>query len=148
MARPHLHHHSQRCGEDWISDRQNRSGIMTLRLFRNRDTNRADRESSMTHRHSQVACLSLYCIVCILVCVVFAAELPEQITLTNDTSNDYVLSSPGVLKHIRTFSPIKPRAVTSESGTRLCGGSLFSGYAPKTNAIVVCSISLQTVLRT
>src|ERR1700741_2457046 len=33
-------------------------------------------------------------IVCVLVCGVFASEIPEEITLTNDTSNDFILHSP------------------------------------------------------
>ena len=37
-------------------------------------------------------------IACVLVCGVFASEIPEEITLTNDTSNDFVLRSPPILK--------------------------------------------------
>jgi hypothetical protein len=37
-------------------------------------------------------------VACVLVCGVFASEIPEEITLTNNTSNDFVLRSPSTLK--------------------------------------------------
>jgi hypothetical protein len=37
-------------------------------------------------------------------CAAFASEIPEQLTLTSDTSNDFTLQSPTFLKKIQTLS--------------------------------------------
>jgi hypothetical protein len=43
-------------------------------------------------------------IVCVLICGVFASEIPEQIALRDNTSNDFVLRSPSILKSIQTLT--------------------------------------------
>ena len=44
---------------------------------------------------------------CLLICAVSASELPEHLTLTNDTSNDYTLRAPTFLNGIQTLSSAK-----------------------------------------
>jgi hypothetical protein len=44
---------------------------------------------------------------CVLIGAVFASELPEHLTLTNDTSNDYTLRAPTFLKGVQTLSSAK-----------------------------------------
>jgi len=46
----------------------------------------------------------LFCLLaCVLMYAAFASEIPEQFTLTNDTSNDYTLQSSAFLKNIQTL---------------------------------------------
>ena len=48
-----------------------------------------------------------YVLACVLICAAFASEVPEQLTLTNDTSNDYTLRSPTFLKSIQALSSVR-----------------------------------------
>jgi len=102
----------------------------------------------MSRCRSKAARVLLASLACILICAVFLTELPEHLTLTNDTSNDYVISNPGALKHAQTFSSAKVQLVTAESSTQPVAESLFRAYAPEANAIVARSYSIHTVLRT
>jgi hypothetical protein len=52
----------------------------------------------MSRKRHILAKLLFSAIACVLVCGVFASEIPEEITLTNDTSNDFVLRSQTILK--------------------------------------------------
>jgi hypothetical protein len=52
----------------------------------------------MSRRRHILGELLFSTIACVLVCGVFASEIPEEITLANNTSNDFVLRSPTTLK--------------------------------------------------
>jgi hypothetical protein len=52
----------------------------------------------MSRRRHVLAKLLFSTIACVLVCGVFFSEIPEEITLTNDTSNDFVLRLPTILE--------------------------------------------------
>jgi hypothetical protein len=45
-----------------------------------------------------------YVLACLLMCAAFASELPEQLTLTNNSSNDYTLRPSTFLKDIQVVS--------------------------------------------
>lgn len=49
----------------------------------------------------------LYVLACVLICAAFASELPEQLTLTSDTSNDYTFRSPAFLKSMQALSLVR-----------------------------------------
>jgi len=102
----------------------------------------------MSRSRSTVARVLLAAAACMLICAVLVSELPEQLTLTNDTSNDYVVGNPGALKHAGAFSSVKARLVTADSSARPTAESLFRVYAPEVNAIVARSFSIQTVVPT
>ena len=48
-----------------------------------------------------------YLLACVLTCAAFASELPEELTLTNNTSNDYTLRSPTFLKSIQALGSVR-----------------------------------------
>jgi hypothetical protein len=54
----------------------------------------------MVRPRSRFARILLYVLACVLMCVAFASELPEQLTLTNDPSNDYTLRSSTFLQTV------------------------------------------------
>jgi len=60
----------------------------------------------MTHARSVLTQFVLSLVACLLICAVFASELPEQLTLTYDTSNDYTLRSPTHPKIPRTLGSV------------------------------------------
>jgi len=55
----------------------------------------------MTRKDSSLRRLLLSVVACVLIGGVFASEIPEELTLTNDTSNDYILRSPMVFKGVQ-----------------------------------------------
>ena len=55
----------------------------------------------MPRRRGILAELLFSMIACVVVCGVFASEIPEEITLTNNTSNDFAFRSQTVLKSPR-----------------------------------------------
>src|ERR1700758_156707 len=61
----------------------------------------------MFHHKSRVARFLFYTLACVLMCAAFASELPEQLTLTNDTSNDYSLRPSPSLESIQTSNSLK-----------------------------------------
>jgi len=61
----------------------------------------------MARPRSRIARCLLYALVCVLMCAAFASELPEQLTLTSDTSNDYTLQSSASLKSIQLVSALR-----------------------------------------
>jgi hypothetical protein len=61
----------------------------------------------LRHRRSILAQLLFSTITCVLVAAVSVSEIPEHLTLTDDTSNDYTLQSPTPLKIIRALSSVK-----------------------------------------
>ena len=61
----------------------------------------------MFHHKSRVARFLFYTLACVLMCAAFASELPEQLTLTNDTSNDYSLRPSTSLKSIQTLTSLR-----------------------------------------
>lgn len=60
----------------------------------------------MSRSRSRVARFLFYALVCVLICAAFASELPEQLTLTCDTSNDYTLRSSTSLKSIQALTSL------------------------------------------
>jgi hypothetical protein len=65
----------------------------------------------MSCRRGILAQLLLSMIACVIVCGVFASEIPEEITLTNNTSNDFAFRSQTILK-----SPQKLALVRQDAG--------------------------------
>ena len=61
-----------------------------------------DRSRSILTRQLLFAMLA-----CVLIGAVFASELPEHLTLTNDTSNDYTLRAPTFLKGVQILGSAK-----------------------------------------
>ena len=61
----------------------------------------------MSRDKSRVVRFLLYTIACVIICAAFASELPEQLTLTNDTSNDYSLRPSTSLKSIQTLNSLR-----------------------------------------
>jgi hypothetical protein len=61
----------------------------------------------MSRRKSKVGRFLFYALACVLICAAFASELPEQLTLTNDTSNDYSLRPSTSLKSIQTLNSLR-----------------------------------------
>jgi hypothetical protein len=61
----------------------------------------------MFRHKSRVARFLFYTLACVLMCAAFASELPEQLTLTNDTSNDYSLRPSTSLKSIQTLNSLR-----------------------------------------
>jgi len=61
----------------------------------------------MVRSRSRIARFLFYALTCALICAVFASELPEQLTLTNDTSNDYTLRSPRLPKSVQPQSSVR-----------------------------------------
>ena len=55
----------------------------------------------MPRHKSGVARFLFYTLACVLMCAAFASELPEELTLTNDTSNDYSFRPSTSLKSIQ-----------------------------------------------
>jgi hypothetical protein len=60
----------------------------------------------MVRPRSRIARILLYGLACVLMCAAFASELPEQLTLTNDPSNDYTLRCSTFLKNIQTVTAL------------------------------------------
>jgi len=65
------------------------------------------RDYVMSRHKSRVARFLFYTIACVLISAAFASELPEQLTLTNDTSNDYSLRPSTSLKTIQTLNSFR-----------------------------------------
>jgi hypothetical protein len=61
----------------------------------------------MSRHKSRVARFLFYTLACVLICAAFASELPEQLTLTNDTSNDYSLRPSTSLKNVKTLNSLR-----------------------------------------
>jgi hypothetical protein len=61
----------------------------------------------MSRHKSRVVRFLLYAVACALICAAFASELPEQLTLANDTSNDYAFRSSASLKSIQTLNSLR-----------------------------------------
>ena len=59
-----------------------------------------------SHRSRHMRFL-FYVLACVFICAAFASELPEQLTLTSDTSNDYTLRSSTGLKNIQALSSLR-----------------------------------------
>jgi hypothetical protein len=55
----------------------------------------------MHRENSRLRRLLLSAIAFVLIGGVFASEIPEELALTNDTSNDYILRSPTVFKSVQ-----------------------------------------------
>ncbi|HMK23609.1 MAG TPA: hypothetical protein VK466_14840 [Terriglobales bacterium] len=55
----------------------------------------------MPRRDFTLRRLLLSLVACVLIGGVFASEIPEELTLTNDTSNDYILRSPTAFKGVQ-----------------------------------------------
>jgi hypothetical protein len=92
----------------------------------------------MVGSRSRIARFLFYGLTCALICAVFASELPEQLTLTNDTSNDYTLRSPRLSKSIQPktsarqalsffLTPVTRLTLWQSSSAVLRDCSLFSG---------------------
>jgi hypothetical protein len=64
----------------------------------------------MVRRRSILSRQFLFLLACVLICAVFVSELPEDLTLTNDTSNDYTLRPPTFLRGVQTLSVAKQDA--------------------------------------
>jgi len=63
-------------------------------------------------------------IVCVLISCVFISELPENITLTDDTSNDFIVRGPALGK---TFQMV---SFTKQACEIAISGDLLQGSAP------------------
>jgi len=61
----------------------------------------------MVRARSRIARFLFCALTCIVIGAIFASELPEQLTLTNDTSNDYALRSPLLPKRFQTQSSMR-----------------------------------------
>ena len=61
----------------------------------------------MSRHKSRVVRFLFYTLACVLMCAAFASELPEQLTLTNDTSNDYSLRPSTSLKSIQKLNSLR-----------------------------------------
>ena len=61
----------------------------------------------MSRHKSRVVRFLLYTLACVLICAAFASELPEELTLTNDTSNDYSFRPSTSLKSIQTLNSLR-----------------------------------------
>jgi len=61
----------------------------------------------MSRHKSKVARFLFYALACLLICAAFASELPEQLTLTNDTSNDYSFRPSTSVKNIRPLNSLR-----------------------------------------
>ena len=61
----------------------------------------------MSRHKSRVVRFLLYALACVLICAAFASELPEQLTLKNDTSNDYSFRPATSLKSIQTLNSLR-----------------------------------------
>jgi len=91
----------------------------------------------------------LFCtVVCLLICGVFASELPEHLTLTNETSNDYIVRSPNVRKSIQALSsPRQEASVLVANMLPLVESQMWSGLildsAPQPHSLFI----LHSVLR-
>jgi len=102
----------------------------------------------MVRPRSRIARILLSVLACVLMSAAFASELPEQLTLANDSSNDYTLRSSTFLKNIQTVTTLSqdtcffivapPRASWHSLSTVPEGGS-----APGQNLSI-----LHSVLRT
>jgi hypothetical protein len=64
------------------------------------------RDYVMSRNKSRVVRFLFYGLACVLICAAFASELPEQLTLTNDTSNDYSFRPSTSLK-IQTLNSLR-----------------------------------------
>ena len=51
-----------------------------------------------------IARFLFYLVASLLMCAVFASAIPEQLTLTNDTSNDYTVQSSSLHENARILS--------------------------------------------
>jgi|SRR5215472_4941439 len=74
--------------------------------------------------------LFLYAIASALICSVLVSELPESISLIDNTSNDFILRGPVVLKNLQTLNSAKNALETRSSIVQL-------------NLTLPCFISLQ-----
>ena len=57
----------------------------------------------MARHRSIITRLVFSTLACVLISAVSISELPEHLTLTNDTSNDYTVQSPTLQKTIRSL---------------------------------------------
>jgi len=60
----------------------------------------------MVRPRSRIARILFYVLACVLMCAALASELPEQLTLTNDSSNDYTLRFSTFFKNIQTVTAL------------------------------------------
>ena len=91
----------------------------------------------------------LFCVVvCVLIWAAFSSELPELLTLTNDSSNDYTLRSPA-FKNVGTL-----RSLRRDTGSLVVAAPLPSAWhfllpAPRITSLQAQSLfPLHSVLRT
>jgi hypothetical protein len=61
----------------------------------------------MTSHRSILGRLAFATIACTLICTIVSAEMPELLTLTDNTSNDYAVRKANVLGSIRALSSAK-----------------------------------------
>src|ERR1700722_14478963 len=61
----------------------------------------------MSRYNTRVARSLFSTLACVLMCAAFASELPEQLTRTNDTSNDYSLRPSTSFKNIQTLNSLR-----------------------------------------
>jgi hypothetical protein len=82
----------------------------------------------MSRKRRILAKLLFSAIACVLVCGVFASEIPEEITLTNNTSNDFVLRSPTILKSPQALGSARPDAGFFQSSPAPDSSVQFSAF--------------------
>lgn len=102
----------------------------------------------MLRPRSTAAMLLVSIIVSVLLCGIVAAELPELLTLTDNTSNDFTIHKSGLAERAPKLSvanhlPIRLHGQDSESGARVCWADAFGDAGPPSAELFV----LNSVLR-
>ena len=106
-------------------------------------------DEAMVSSESRIARFLFYALTCALICTVFASELPEQLTLTNDTSNDCALRSPTILKTVQALTGVKLRLGPLVSSVPPQNRSQFPAVSNHGGSPKECDLSiLLSVLRT
>jgi hypothetical protein len=82
----------------------------------------------MSRKRHILAKLLFSTIACVLVCGVFASEIPEEITLTNDTSNDFILRSPTILNGLQAIRVARQDAGFFQSSPAPDSSVQFSAF--------------------
>jgi|SRR6516225_544675 hypothetical protein len=89
-----------------------------------------------------------YLLACVLMCAAVASELPEDLTLTNDTSNDYKLQSSTFLKYIQTLTVLRQIAAPRNAARPLPSWHSLSAVSEGGSVQVQGLFILYSVLRT
>jgi hypothetical protein len=104
-------------------------------------------EIVMFARHSTLIPLLLSCLACWLSCVIIFGELPELLSLTDNTSNDFAMRRAASVEGMHASSVAKQGAVQIFARALGCSAELREGTVEDTSPTHSALFIINSVLR-